>query len=99
MDKAKEVCFKREGALRDRSISNIAILRVRKLEPESSFHLSRGSSNTSFKYEENELKFHHYDLNLSTSLIDAQIFYSGNVELTCWFGNKDLNEECLWLQK
>ena len=55
MDKAKEVCFKREGALRDRSISNIAILRVRKLEPESSFHLSRGSSNTSFKYEENDV--------------------------------------------
>ena len=41
----------RGSAMRDRSISNIAILRVRELEPNSSFHPSSGSSNTSYKYE------------------------------------------------
>ena len=43
----------RGSALRDLSISDIAILPVRKLELDSSFHPSSGSSNTSYKYEEN----------------------------------------------
>lgn len=42
----------RESALRDRSTSNTAILRVRELEPDSSFHPRRSSSNTSYKYGE-----------------------------------------------